>query len=143
MSLTMFYSAAMNSLSRLATEPLAPWLAAQALAERLEAQNRIRAIKEDPDNEPWSPWAPGTERSRARKGNASRGLLYDEGLLLASVMHRSSTTGFEVGIANSVRYAPFLQNGTPYMPARPYLGWGKESLAELELSAAAYLTKLI
>ncbi len=130
-------------LNRLLSQPLAPWLAIVAKREHEKVAQRIRETKLTPDGQSWEPWAQATEIRRIRKGNADRGLLYNEGLLLASIIHRSSGFDAEIGVSSAVPYAGPLQDGTSRMAARPYLGWNAPSLALLELDAAIYLSKLL
>ena len=140
MTLTANFAPSLATLARLSNDPLQPWF--EKTAERIgkQVEGRIRATKLDPDFKAWAPWAPSTEYSRLRKGNAMRGLLYDEGTLLAGITHRATLTGVEVGVEDSVDYAGFLQYGTRNMPARPFLGWRAPMLAWLELDAAIYLS---
>jgi phage gpG-like protein len=142
MTLTINTAPALATLTKLANNPLRPWMQKVAESESERVKRRILAIKTDPDMRPWAPWAPSTAYARLRKGNSYRGLLYDEGLLLASVISRSSDTEVEVGIDSAVDYAKFLQEGTDRMPARPYLGWSGPSLALLEVEAAIFLAQI-
>ena len=86
-------------------------------------QARIRTTKTDPDGKPWAPWAPGTYLARAKAGTLQGGLLLNSGRLLNSVGYRVSGKTLEVEA--TAPYAGFLQNGTPRMPARPFLGISK------------------
>lgn len=142
MSLTINMRTALGTLMRLSNRPLTPWLAIVAQSEEKKAKLRIQVTKRSPDGKPWPAWQPPTARHRRAKGTAGRGLLYDEGLLLANVIHRSNDTRAEIGVASAVEYAPYLQNGTSRMAARPYLGWDTPSLAILELDAAIYLSRI-
>lgn len=84
---------------------------------------RIVAVKEDPQGNPWAPWAPSTARARERAGTASRGLLYNTGALASSIYFTINDKS--VSVSSSAPYAEYLQNGTPKMPARPFLGIGE------------------
>lgn len=95
------------------------------VAEINMARDRIRTGKEDPNGRSWDGWAPATREARQKKGNASRGLLYDSGFLYNNFTSRA--TGRRVTITNRSPYASYLQNGTSRMPARPFLGWGRKS----------------
>ena len=86
------------------------------------AVGRIVAVKEDPNGSSWAPWATGTLKARQRKGTEGGGLLYDSGALAKSLRYRIS--GNTVSVESSAPYAMFLQNGTPNMPARPFMGIG-------------------
>lgn len=142
MELSIDFGTTFSTLGRLSTEPLAPWLAFVAIQEQARVISRIRSTKQSPEGQPWSPWRPSTQRQREKKGNSSRGLLYDEGLLLANIISNANLHEVEIGVSSEVPYAPWLQNGTPHMAARPFVGWGSDSLANLEASAAAFLSRI-
>ena len=89
-----------------------------------EAKNRIRTTKVDPEGKPWKAWSYTTMMQRSKFG-PSRGLLYRSGALLRSFDFK--VTNSKVTITNTKSYAPYLQEGTDNMPARPFLGWGKDS----------------
>ena len=139
MSLTISLTGILKRLTRLSNNPLAPWLKHVAVAERKKVQARIRTLKVDPDGERWAPWEKSTESHRRAKGNTRRGLLYDEGLLLASIISSSTATSAEISTATP--YAPFLQAGTAHMTHREFMGWGDVSLAQYELEAVHALEK--
>lgn len=84
---------------------------------------RIVAVKEDPQGNPWAPWAASTRRARERAGTASRGLLYNTGTLASSIYF--AINGNSVVVSSTAPYAQYLQDGTPKMPARPFLGIGE------------------
>lgn len=101
------------------------------------AQNRIRMKKTDPEGRPWRPWSYATMQNRIKQGNAGRGLLYVSGLLARSF--NKDVSGNELSISNDAPYAEYLQEGTRNMPARPFLGWGKKSMADAEKIVLKYL----
>jgi phage gpG-like protein len=86
------------------------------------AQARIKTTKTDPDGRPWAPWAESTAYARRRAGSAGFGLLFDSGALYESFVTTFSKN--TATIESTSPYAGFLQEGTPEMPARPFLGWG-------------------
>ena len=99
-------------------------------------KKRIRTDKRTPDGIPWAIWAESTAISRARKGTALRGLLYDTGALLKSIEYDINNDRFAVG--SGVDYAEYLQEGTDNMPAREFLGFNERSEADI-----LWLTKTI
>jgi len=101
------------------------------------AQNRIRIKKTDPDGRPWRPWSYATLQYRIRQGNVGKGLLYSNGLLARSF--DTDVSRNELTVSNSAPYATYLQEGTPNMPSRKFLGWGNKSIK----SAADILLKYL
>lgn len=89
------------------------------------AEQRIRRTKRSPDGVFWQPWSYATLRSRQRRGTVPTGLLYESGTLYKGLNYK--VRGRSLTIGNSVNYAEFLQVGTNNMPARPFLGWSKQS----------------
>ena len=98
------------------------FMALLGTAIRDNAQQRIKTTKPDPDGRAWAPWAESTSIARNRAGSAGFGLLFDKGHLYNSFV--TTTTKNTVTVENVSPYAGFLQDGTPHMPARPFLGWG-------------------
>lgn len=89
---------------------------------------RIVQRKLSPDNQIWAPWSYATLRQRQKEGNVGLGLLYRTGNLLKSfflVIKKQS-----IAIQNTALYAKYLQFGTHKMPARPFMGWGKDSIKD-------------
>jgi phage gpG-like protein len=86
--------------------------------------------KDDPEGRAWSEWAPSTREQRTKKGTAATGLLWDDGTLLHSIKVQAGLSKVTVG--TNVPYAPFLQDGTSRMPARPFLGWSDEDIEYAE-----------
>lgn len=141
MTLSITLTSALATLNRLASHPLAPWLKRVAEDEKAKVEQRITETKRNPDGRGWAPWQPSTESARIRKGNAPQGLLYDEGLLLAGFV--AGSTPDSAFITNVVEHAEYMQNGVSgHVVARPFLGWGKDSLALLELDAAIELARI-
>lgn len=102
------------------------------------AKNRIKKTKKSPDGTPWAPWSPSTKQARTRKGNAAQGLLYDTGRLHDSF--ESKVANKSISIWNTAPYAKFLQNGTPKMPAREFLGWSAKTKKDMEELLKAHFT---
>lgn len=92
-------------------------------------QHRITTSKESPSGKAWAPWSYATIKARTRDKSISRGKLYHYGMLLKSFRTKVSNKMIEIG--TSVRYAKYLQFGTKKMPARPFMGWNKESKTNL------------
>lgn len=88
-------------------------------------QRRLKDTKESPAGVPWAPWTLGTLLGRIKKGNQNRGLLFDSGNLYNSINYQVQGKGVTVGVSNQAPYAVFLQNGTPKMVARPFIGVSK------------------
>ncbi len=101
------------------------------------ARIRIESLKDSPLGDPWVPWVPGTARQRERKGNAELGLLYDTGELLDSIEYFADSETLEIG--TDTDYAIYLQDGTRFMDARPFLGWNLDKFPEYEMAWAEYL----
>lgn len=104
-----------------------------------EVQNRIRSTKVDAEGRQWAPWSFATMRQRRREGTSSRGLLYRTGRLLNSIRYRISEK--TLTIFSNLPYADFLQRGTSKMPARPFLGWTKDSLNRIKQQMTEALRK--
>lgn len=98
--------------------------------EKELVKQRITTTKTSPDGTPWAPWSLSTLQQRMREGSYSRGLLYRTGALLASIHYRVRQTvnGATLAITSNAPYASFLQFGTPKMPARAFIGWGRTSI---------------
>lgn len=88
-----------------------------------EAQNRIDKTKADPDGRKWRPWAKSTRLARQKDGSAGGGLLKRSGRLRDSI--RFNANNDRVEVYTDLDYATYLQNGTGNMPARPFIGIGK------------------
>lgn len=98
---------------------------------------RILQAKEDPEAHAWAAWMPSTLDDRAKKGNVGQGLLWDEGGLLHSIAVQAKA--HEVTIGSTSPHAGFLQDGTPRMVARPFMGWVGEDTALAEAQIVKYL----
>ncbi len=112
-----------------------------------DVKHRIVELKRDPKETPWAPWAPGTARARQRKGNAALGLLFDTGRLLYSiksqVKNHGRKGGWSVNVGTNVPYAKFLQEGTPKMPPRPFLGVSSRAQRAINQAVSMYLGKTV
>lgn len=93
------------------------------------SRRRIRTTKMDPNGRSWAPWSAATARSRSRRGTSAGGLLHETGKLHNSF--DSHATNRTITITNRAPYATYLQNGTRNMPARAFLGWGRESISNI------------
>lgn len=119
-----------------------PILSRIGASEVENVRERIRSEKDSPFGEPWAPWAPSTAKARERKGNAARGLLFDDGDLLRSIHAEANVYGPGHGtldIGSDLDYAIFLQDGTEFMPARPYLGWNEHTFPFYELMLSDWI----
>ena len=99
--------------------------------ESLKVEKRIQQSKISPDNKFWQPWSYSTLQQRMREGNVMNGLLYRTGNLLRSFFYKVRNQSVE--IPTDIKYAEYLQFGTSKMPAREFLGFGKDSIETLPL----------
>lgn len=107
-----------------------------------DIKNRIVKTKQSPENEaPWAPWAPSTAKARERKGNAALGLLFDSGNLLNSITAQIVGSHNTLQIGTNVHYATYLHNGTPKMPARPFMGISKRAQQGINEAIKMYMEK--
>ncbi len=97
----------------------------------------IMSEKDDPDSHPWAEWMPSTRAQREKKGNVGLGLLWDRGDLLQSIKVDVGRGGFQIGTNNA--HAGYLQEGTPKMAARPFLGWSARDIEIAERSVMSYI----
>lgn len=104
-----------------------------------DIRNMISTRKVGPDDRPWAPWAPSTAKARERKGNAALGLLVDSGTLLRSITSQVIGSHHTVQIGTNVHYAQYLNEGTPKMPARPFLGISKRAQEGINQAIKLYL----
>ena len=104
-----------------------------------DIRNMISTRKVGPDDRPWAPWAPSTAKARERKGNAALGLLVDSGTLLRSITSQVIGSHHTVQIGTNVSYAQYLNQGTPKMPARPFLGISKRAQEGINQAIKLYL----
>lgn len=96
-----------------------------------DIKHRLVALKSDPDDKPWQPWAKSTEKARQKDGTAALGLLFKTGALTQSITYQlTSNNRLQVGTNN--RYAGFLNDGTNNMPARPFMGLSKRASAGID-----------
>lgn len=129
-----------------------------AIGERevAAAQGRIMETKRSPRGHAWVRWAPSTAEARERKGNADRGLLWDEGDLLdsihflagADILGTSETSGSLVEIGTDNLIGLFQQDGTRgpgvgpsgwHVPPRHFLGWKTGDFGLYEAMAVRWL----
>jgi phage gpG-like protein len=79
------------------------------------------------------------ERDRRYKNPRQRALLVQSGRLRRSP-RITATTATSVTVGTDVPYAEPLQEGTPKMPARPYLVLGKSAKEKLKRTLTAKIT---
>ncbi len=120
------------------------------------SRQRIMSTKLDPEGDKWVRWRPSTARQRLKKGNAGRGILWDEGDLLDSIYFASSADGIassdmslsEVVIGTDSPIGMYQQFGTYgpgvgpsgyHVPPRPFLGWEPDAFGVYEMMAARFL----
>lgn len=137
--LTIDSAAALAELGALQARLLTPLALLEAIGrhETEKAQQRIRETKLTPWGASWVPWKPDTMLDRIRKGNAEQGLLWDSGELLNSLHFEAYADSVTIG--SELDYAPYLQNGTEHMDARPFLGWNEDEFSLVEGMALHYL----
>lgn len=82
-------------------------------------------LEKDPNGTPWQPLAAST---LARKSSGK--ILTETGRLVNSISH--SVSGNTARVYTNVEYAPYLQFGTKYMPARPFMGIGRQDQQNIE-----------
>lgn len=92
-----------------------------------DIKHRIVNLKTSPDGVAWAPWADSTRKARERKGNAALGLLFDSGTLLRSITSQVIGSHHTLQVGTNSPYAEYIQNGTPQMPARPFMGISKRA----------------
>ncbi len=101
--------------------------------------NRIVNTKTSPDGEAWAPWAMSTMLARTKRGTSGTGLLYETGGLANSITFEIQGNSVIVGSNSPV--APYLQNGTDNMPARPFVGISQEDSDSIHSALADFLAK--
>lgn len=135
-----------------------PYLEEVGLWQMEQARERILSTKEDPDGNPWiriqgdiSPWGGKRTWQRDVLGNADLGLLNSTGELLNSI--HFAVDGNVVDIGSNSPHAQMQyqtlwdgswERGGPdgtetTVPAREFLGWSPQDIADLELSALLYV----
>jgi phage virion morphogenesis protein len=102
--------------------------------EEEQTRKRIKTTKISADGVPWAPWSAATLKARTRRGTLAGGLLYETGNLWRSI--RSFVLNTSIRITANAPYAKYLQNGTLRMPARPFLGWSRESIRKIKTMIA-------
>lgn len=117
----------------------------EQLGSLVESQTRRRlsSDKEAPDGTPWAPWS--DDYAASRKGGKSP--LEGEGDLIDSITFEVQRGQVLVG-SNLVYAAIHQHGGTPDMapgpagvPARPYLGFSDNDLADIQAEADAWLDR--
>jgi phage virion morphogenesis protein len=113
----------------------------QKIGDHLVASSkaRIRTTKTSPDGTPWEPWAQSTREARTKAGTAGSGLLYETGTLFRSI--QATITRNRASVETSVPYAIYLQQGTPNMPARPFLGISESDQVAIRRFVELHLQK--
>jgi phage gpG-like protein len=110
--------------------------------------NRIRTnflATRDPLGRQWEPSYAAFRRSfgigangQKLKRGAGGKTLFDTGNLFHSIQ-LYSVSPLEMGIATDVEYGIYLQEGTKYMPAREFLGFGEE---DFDIAYGVLLSKI-
>lgn len=111
-----------------------------AVVGQAAVRRRISTTKATPDEAAWGPWMPGTTKSRARRGTAGSGLLFDSGRLFDSVQVVASDS-HSATIAPGTEYAKFLDAGTRNMPSRQFMGWSMEDENTVSAVFAAWVDR--
>lgn len=115
---------------------LASWLAKSA-------RMRILKTKTAPDGTKWASLSPSTLKNleRAKVGGS---MLYRTGSLHRAVGYNLALwSKGAIILEDKMNYAKYLQEGTRKMPARPYLGVGKEDTEKLKGLTIEYLHKVL
>lgn len=86
-----------------------------------DIKNRIISTKKDINDVPFKAWAPSTKKARERDGSAALGILHNTGALAMSINYKVTGRNF-LHVGSTSPYAPFLNNGTPKMTAREFMG---------------------
>lgn len=103
---------------------------------------RITHSKTSPDGQAWSSWMENTALYREHKGNAGQGLLWDSGDLLES-FHVKRDGRNAMKIDSDVDYGQYLQDGTRFMAARPFMGWSQDDEQLIHAHFIAWVEKNI
>ena len=111
-------------------------------ALQASTQARISTTKVSPNGTPFAPWSIKTALARFKKGNASRGILYDTGNLLNSIDYQVIGKTVTVGVNTNAPYGTYLQNGTRYMPARPFVGISEQDREMVRVLLQSYLKQV-
>lgn len=98
-----------------------------------QTTTRIRSEKTAPSGDPWASYAAST-LARKKKGD---GLLVVSGRLMGSIS--ASVAGDTAIIGTNVFYGAFHQEGTPKMPARPFLGLSAANEVEMMGAVRTFL----
>lgn len=121
----------------------------RALGEQLgslvesQTRRRLSEDQESPDGVPWAPWTPDYAKSR----HGGQSLLQGEGDLIDSITFDVQNDQVEVG--SNLIYARIHQEGGEAgmapgpagIPARPYLGFSNDNLAEIQAVADRWLDR--
>ncbi|TBW58553.1 phage virion morphogenesis protein [Marinobacter halodurans] len=121
----------------------------RALGEQLgslvesQTRRRISEDQESPDGVPWAPWT----AAYAKRRHGGHSLLQGEGNLMDSIGFDVQDDHVEVG--SNLIYArihqeggePDMAPGPAGIPARPYLGFSQDNLAEIEAVADRWLDR--
>lgn len=95
---------------------------------------RIARSKTAPDGTPWADWAESTRKRRTDANGQVRGSLLlqrgQQGGLLRTVTHLASQNSVIIGVGK--HYGAYLQLGTRYMPARPFLGLSTQDYHDID-----------
>lgn len=112
------------------------------------AQREFGRIMETEGNGGWPDILEKTKQVKNKKGAGSRPILQRTGALFASLTRRGAPGNvFErrqrsLDVGTKLPYARFHQQGTGYMPARPFVFMTPELRAEIEQITARYLEEI-
>ena len=118
------------------------------MGEYLQFSHRRRFDREvDPDGRPWTPNAPSTIRTYARKRGGRKKVLHGLTLLLRdtltyNVLPRGLEFGSPAPYSNIHQFGGRAgRGGRVVIPERPFIGLSREDQAELERLAANFLER--
>jgi len=108
-----------------------------------QIKERIDISKTNPEGQKWDPWKESTKKYMQKYFPAASLLYRDpaEGLL-NSIVHQASGSD-SVLIGSNKEYSPFLQEGTKYMAARKFLGFGTADIAALQDAVDEFMARKI
>ena len=133
---------ALGTLRLLATksEDLTPMLGELGQDEVARVVQRFEH-EEDPQGNPWATLQRPRRKRRGkrRRRGISDKLLQDTGRLKGSIQAQV-LGGSVLLVGSNVKYAPFHQFGTVFIPARPFLGVSDDLLASIKELTHAYFS---
>lgn len=114
-----------------------------------QSKHRIEELKTGPDGVRWPEWSDRYQAAVIRSGNASHRQLDKTGDLLDSLTRFADRHGG--GVSANLQYAHIhqfggkagMRPGPAAIPARPYLGFSDDNLAEIRAVCNDYLDALL